>query len=121
MRRSSTSAISSPIVGTSAPACAKTSANTTGPLVPLNREQGERTDGVMQVGFDSSSTWRTYGFVQDTLSKSDEREDNGRFGVGGAYRFTDRFRADLEVSDGDLGPGGKVGTNFLYSERTSSI
>jgi flagellar motor protein MotB len=90
-----------------------------GAMVPLNLQQGERTDAVMQIGFDSRSTWRTYGFVQDTLSRSDEREDNGRIGVGGAYRFTDRFRADLEVSDGDLGPGGKVGTNFLYSERTS--
>jgi len=90
-----------------------------GAIVPLSLQQGERTDGVLQVGFDSRSTWRTYGFVQDTLSKSDEREDNGRVGVGGSYRFTERFRADAEVSDGDLGPGGKVGTNFLYSERTS--
>jgi hypothetical protein len=90
-----------------------------GAIVPLNLQQGERTDGVLQVGFDSRSTWRTYGFVQDTLSKSEQREDNGRMGLGGSYRFTDRFRADVEVSDGDLGPGGKVGTNFLYSERTS--
>jgi flagellar motor protein MotB len=90
-----------------------------GTLLPLNLQQGERTDGVLQVGFDSRSTWRTYGFVQETLSKSAEREDDGRVGLGGAYRFSDRFRADLEVSDGDLGPGAKVGTNFQYSERTS--
>jgi flagellar motor protein MotB len=90
-----------------------------GTLLPLNLQQGTRTDGVVQLGFDSRSTWRTYGFVQDTLSKSAEREADGRVGLGGAYRFTDRFRADLEVSDGDLGPGAKVGTNFQYSERTS--
>jgi hypothetical protein len=90
-----------------------------GAAAPLTLQQGERTDGVLQVGFDSRATWRAYGFVQDTLSKADEREDNGRLGVGGSYRFTERFRADVEVSDGDLGPGGKVGTNFLYSERTS--
>ena len=33
--------------------------------------------------------------------------------------MTERFRVDAEVSDGDLGPGGRLGTNFLYSERTS--
>jgi len=90
-----------------------------GTLLPLNLQQGKRTDGVVQIGFDSQSTWRAYGFVQDTLSKSAEREDDGRVGLGGAYRITDRFRTDLEVSDGDLGTGAKVGTNFQYSERTS--
>ncbi|HEY0684831.1 MAG TPA: OmpA family protein [Steroidobacter sp.] len=90
-----------------------------GAIVPASLQQGERTDGVLQVGFDSRSTWRAYGFAQDTLSRSAEREANGRVGLGGSYRFTERFRADVEVSDGDLGPGGKVGTNFLYSERTS--
>lgn len=88
-------------------------------VIALNREQGERTDGVMQVAYDSKASWRAYAFVQDTLSKTEERQDNGRIGTGGSYRFTDRFRADAEVSDGDLGPGGRLGTNFLYSERTS--
>ena len=91
----------------------------TGPLVPLNREQGERTDGVLQIGFDTGDSWRTYGFAQNTLSKSEERPDNDRLGVGGSYRLTERFRIDAEVSDGDLGPGGRLGTNFLYSERTT--
>src|SRR5262249_35693005 len=44
---------------------------------------------------------------------------NGRVGVGGAYRLTKRFRIDGEASDGDLGPGGKLGTSYLYSERTN--
>jgi len=35
------------------------------------------------------------------------------------YRLTKRFRIDGEASDGHLGPGGKVGTSFLYSERTT--
>jgi len=91
----------------------------TGPLVPLNREQGERTDGVLQVGFDSGASWRAYAFGQNTLSKSEERPDNDRYGTGGSYRLTERFRIDAEVSDGDLGPGGRLGTNFLYSDRTT--
>ena len=93
----------------------------TGPLVPLNREQGERTDGVLQVGYDSGASWRAYAFGQNTLSKSEERPDNGRYGTGGSYRLTERFRVDAEVSDGDLGPGGRLGTNFLYSERTTLV
>ena len=89
------------------------------PVVPLTQEQGERTDAVVQVGYDSGAAWTAYGFVQDTLSKTGDREDNARFGTGGSYRFGDRFRLDAEVSDGDLGPGGRLGTNYLLSERTS--
>jgi flagellar motor protein MotB len=89
------------------------------PVVPLTQEQGERTDGIAQVAYDSGSTWRVYGFVQDTLSKDGDREDNGRIGTGGSYRFTDRLRLDAEMSDGDLGPGGRLGTNYLLSDRTN--
>ena len=89
------------------------------PIVPLTQEQGERTDAVAQVTFDQGSSWRAYGFVQGTVASDNNREDNGRVGLGGSYRPTQRFRLDAEASDGDLGPGGKLGTSFLYSDRTS--
>jgi flagellar motor protein MotB len=89
------------------------------PVVPLTQEQGERTDAIGQVKFDPGESWSAYGFVQDTVAASGGREDNRRIGAGGSYRLTKRFRIDGEASDGDLGPGGKVGTSFLYSERTS--
>jgi flagellar motor protein MotB len=88
-------------------------------IVPLTQEQGERTDAVVQVTFDHSASWRAYTFVQDTIASSGGRPDNGRIGVGGSYRPMERFKIDAEISDGDLGFGGKIGTNFLYSERTS--
>src|SRR5207249_10915410 len=88
------------------------------PVVPLTQQQGERTDAVAQVKFDPGASWRTYGFVQDTVAASGGRERNGRIGAGGSYRLTKRFRIDGEASDGNLGLGGKVGTSFLYSERT---
>lgn len=88
-------------------------------VVPLTQEQGDRTDAVAQLTFDSGLTWRAYGFVQDTVASDDTREDNGRFGVGGSYRPTQRFRLDAEASDGDLGAGGRLGTTFLYSDKTS--
>jgi flagellar motor protein MotB len=89
------------------------------PVVPLTQIQGERTDVVVQVKFNPSDSWSAYGFGQRTVAASGGREDNDRIGVGGSYRLTKRFRIDGEASDGNLGPGGKVGTSFLYSERTS--
>jgi hypothetical protein len=89
------------------------------PVVPLTQEQGERTDAVVQVTFDPGASWRVYGFAQETVASSLGREDNGRFGAGGSYRPTGRIRIDGEASDGDLGSGGRIGTTFLVSERTS--
>ncbi len=89
------------------------------PVVPLTQEQGERTDAVVQVKFDPGKAWRGYGFVQETVASDDGREDNRRYGLGGSYRFTKRFRLDAEASDGDLGAGGRLATSFLVSERTN--
>jgi hypothetical protein len=89
------------------------------PVVFVTQEEGQRTDAVVQLGYDSLEKWRSYGFVQETLARSGDREDNGRVGVGGAYRFNDKFRVDGEVSHGDLGPGAKLGTNYQQSPRTN--
>src|SRR5579864_5688829 len=89
------------------------------PVVPVTQIQGERTDAVAQVKFDSSASWSAYGFGQRTVATSGGRESNDRIGMGGSYRLTKRFRIDGEASDGHLGPGGKLGTSYLYSERTS--
>jgi flagellar motor protein MotB len=89
------------------------------PVVPLTQKQGERTDAVAKVMFDAGTSWRAYGFIQDTVAASGGREDNRRVGAGGSYRLTKRFRIEGEASDGDLGSSGKVGTNFLYSDRTN--
>jgi flagellar motor protein MotB len=88
-------------------------------VVPLTQEQGERTDAVVQVAFDRGALWRTYAFVQETVASSGGRQDNGRIGVGGSYRPKERFKIDAEVSDGDLGFGARLGTSYLYSERTN--
>ena len=47
------------------------------------------------------------------------REENGRVGTGGSYRISERLKVDAEVSDGDLGTGGKLGTNYLHNDRTT--
>jgi flagellar motor protein MotB len=89
------------------------------PIVPLTQEQGERTDAIGQVMFQPRAAWRVYGFVQETVASTGDREKNGRIGGGGSWFLTERLKIDGEISDGDLGLGGKIGTSYLYSERTS--
>jgi hypothetical protein len=89
------------------------------PVVGLTQEVGERVDAVMQVGYDSRTTWNAYAFLQDTVSISGNRQENARAGIGGSYRATERLRVDAEVSNGDLGTGARLGTNYLHSDRTS--
>jgi hypothetical protein len=45
------------------------------------------------------------------LSVTGDRQENARAGVGGSYRVSEKLRLEGEVSDGDLGPGGRIGTN----------
>jgi flagellar motor protein MotB len=87
--------------------------------VPATQEEGDRTDAALRLLYDSHAQWTTYGFIQETIQASGNREDNGRIGAGGSLRLTDRFKVDGEVSGGDLGTGGKLGTEYLYSDRTT--
>lgn len=89
------------------------------PLVPLTQNMGDRTDAVVQVGFDPGADWEAYGFLQGTVAKAEEREANNRVGFGGAYQITEKLSLDGELSGGDLGAGGKLGTTYTYSEQTS--
>jgi flagellar motor protein MotB len=90
------------------------------PLVVATQEQGERTDAILQIGYDSKQDWSAYTFVQDTLSVTGNRSSNARTGVGGSYRVSEALQIDAELSNGDLGQGGRVGTSYLFSERTSA-
>jgi lipopolysaccharide assembly outer membrane protein LptD (OstA) len=87
--------------------------------VPLTQVEGERIDGVVQVDFDPRSKYSAYAFLQETTSRTGTLEENGRVGVGGSYQLSERLGIDVEISDGDLGRGGKLGTNYIHSERTS--
>jgi flagellar motor protein MotB len=88
-------------------------------VVPANQEEGDRTDAAVRLLYDSHVSWTAYGFVQETVRTSGNREDNGRVGAGGSLRLTDRFHVTGEISEGDLGTGGKLGTEYLYSDWTT--
>jgi len=89
-------------------------------IVPLTQEEGERADAIMQFGYNSTANWNTYAFMQDTLSTTGNRQENARMGVGGSFQATEKLKVDAEVSDGDLGAGGRLGTNYQLSENTST-
>ncbi|MDW7710662.1 MAG: OmpA family protein [Deferrisomatales bacterium] len=89
------------------------------PEVPLTQEQGERTDALVKLLYDSRDRWTAYGFLQGSLATTGTREENNRAGSGGSYQVTDRFRLNGEASGGDLGAAGQLGTEYLYSDRTT--
>lgn len=90
------------------------------PIVPLTQVQGDRTDLIARVGYDSREKWSTYGFIQDTLKNTGNRETNGRVGTGASYQLSDSFRVNGEVSNGDFGVGARLGSEFLYSDKTTT-
>jgi len=89
------------------------------PVVPATQEEGEITDATVRLSYDSRAKWTAYGFVQETLQTSGNREENSRVGAGGSWRLTDRFKVVGEASGGDLGMAGLLGTEYLYSDRTT--
>jgi flagellar motor protein MotB len=88
-------------------------------VVPETQEEGDRTDAVVRLLYDSSKRWTAYSFVQGTIRSNGDREDNGRIGAGGSFRLTERFNVLGELSGGDLGTGGKLGIDYLYSDLTT--
>ncbi|MBI1920966.1 MAG: OmpA family protein [Geobacter sp.] len=89
------------------------------PLVPLTQEEGDRTDVVGKVSYDSRASWNGYLFGQKTVETTRNREQNDRIGIGGAYRVTDRIKVNGVVSEGTQGLAGRLGTEYLYSDRTT--
>jgi flagellar motor protein MotB len=90
------------------------------PVVPLTQVQGTRTDAVARADYDSHAKWSAYGYAQGTVAESGNRGRNDRGGVGGAYQVTDKFRMRGEVSGGDTGRAAALGTEYLYSDKSTA-
>jgi hypothetical protein len=88
-------------------------------IVPLTQTEGERTDLAFEAAYDSLGSWSAYGFVQSTLETTETRPENNRGGVGGSYRINDRMRLNGEASGGDGGSGGRLGLDYLATDRTN--
>jgi len=103
--------------------------NTLANASPTLSQNGARTDLVLRGEYrpdkaggqpGEKDDWEVFGFVQGTLAKDGQREDNNRIGVGGAWRINDRFKLRAEVSDGSLGVGGKLGGEYRLSDRSNA-
>jgi outer membrane protein OmpA-like peptidoglycan-associated protein len=95
---------------------------------PTLSQNGARTDAVARADYQplkaggkpgEKEDWGMYGFTQETLSRSGTRADNSRAGIGGNMRFSDRVKANAEVSGGSLGVGGRAGTEYRLSDRSN--
>jgi len=86
--------------------------------VMLTQQQGDRNDLVINAAYDSHADWTAYGFVQGTTVVSGNRDENGRVGAGGSYRFSDRLMLDGELSGGDLGEAADLGVDYKLTDST---
>ena len=98
-------------------------------------QNGERTDVAVTVGYQPSPgpvpssisaapatarpNWDIYGFVQDTAQRTETRPENDRTGLGGSYQISSAARLGAEVSDGSLGFGGKVSTDYRIDDHSN--
>lgn len=88
-------------------------------------ETGARTDAAAKLAYHPRTEagepgpWEIYGLLQGTLKRDAGRRDNDRFGVGGHVQVNDRIKLIGEISDGDGGAGGKIGTDYRLSDRNS--
>jgi outer membrane protein OmpA-like peptidoglycan-associated protein len=65
------------------------------------------------------SGWDAYGFVQQTAYRTDTRSDNDRIGLGGGDQITSLLHVGAEASEGSLGFGGKLSTDYHIDDRSN--
>ncbi len=96
---------------------------------PTLSQNGERTDGQLRLDYKpeqealpagGKKNWEAYGFLQGTLSRTGAREENNRAGLGGATQLTDRLKLLGELSEGSMGPGGRLGIDYRLSDRSNT-
>jgi hypothetical protein len=89
-------------------------------LETLDREgvagsgDGSRTDAALRLTMTPRENLSWYVFGQATLERSGTLENNDRVGIGGATTFANGWELEGEISDGDLGTGGRI---LLSSDR----
>lgn len=96
---------------------------------PLLSQVGSRTDAQVRVDYKpdrkegkpgEKENWEAYGYAQDTLARDDTRNLNNRVGMGGKLQVSERVKLIGEVSNGNLGVGGKFGADYRLSDRSTA-
>ena len=83
---------------------------------PTLNKFGRRTDTALRFDYDSKEDWTAYIFGQKTVDRTGTRDNNDRVGVGGTKRLNESFTALGEISTGNGGLGGKVGTEYKVND-----
>ncbi len=89
------------------------------PAVPVTQVQGTRTDAQVRTTYDSKERWLAYVYAQNTIEQSGNMDTNGRGGAGGSYQVNENFRVNGEYSNGEVGAAAKLGTEYLYTDKTT--
>lgn len=63
--------------------------------------------------------WGIYTYLQKTLTRSGQRPENDRVGVGADWQATSRFKIGGEVSTGDDGMGAKLSGDYRIDDRSN--
>ena len=99
---------------------------TTGVSANGNAQARSPSDATAAVGVAAArvpglqyKSWDSYAFVQGTASRSGNRSDNDRAGLGGSWRVTDKLRLGAEASGGDGGMGGRLSGDYQVDERST--
>ncbi|MGR3793744.1 hypothetical protein [Vannielia sp. SX4] len=71
-------------------------------------DDGNRTDAAVRLTYATGPETEVYGYVQKTLSRSGDLSRNDRYGVGGTFELGRNWTLEGEISDGDLGRGGRL-------------
>lgn len=87
---------------------------------PTLNQDGRRIDLGARLGYDSGRDWTTWLFGQATVERNGSRDTNNRVGVGGTARISEKLTANAEVSTGDGGIGGKVGTEYEIDKGSTA-
>ncbi len=88
-------------------------------VVPGTQKLGDRFDLALEATYDSQRDWLAYGFTQATANATGNRDENNRVGAGGKIRATQKLNVEGELSYGTTGPGARMGTDYLISDRSS--
>ena len=60
-------------------------------VVPATQEEGDRTDAVVNLLYDSGGRWKTYAFAQETIRTTGNREDFYPSDLDGEYQVRMRW------------------------------
>lgn len=79
-------------------------------------QTGDRTDVGVEARYTRNANQTFYGFGQTTVSARDGRDKADRLGVGGDFRFYDRYTIGGEVSGGTNGAGAQIQLGYKVRE-----